>query len=160
MLLVIAPIWKQIIKKPAKYIGARISFINQSEDQFRIIPNAAKFNIMTDPYKKTLGLGSENFGDSLTMSYLRGNPKKNKVIEEREIKIPNIKKVNFGSILNPKTKLANPAPIIPPTLKEDTKTGFKIFFVFDSTIATCVNILGAWIPTAIPQGIKSKKNQK
>ena len=84
-----------------------------------------------------------NFGDSLTMSYLRGNPKKNKVIEEREIKIPNIKKVNFGSIFNPKTKLAKPAPITPPTLKEDTNIGFKIFFVFDSTIATCINILGA-----------------
>ena len=55
------------------------------------------------------------------MSYLLGNPKKNKVIEEREIKMPNIKKVNFGSMLNPKTKLAKLAPIIPPTLKEDTK---------------------------------------
>ena len=98
MLLAIAPIWKKIIIEPAKYIGARRSFINQSEDQFRIMPNAAKFNIITDPYKKILGLGIVNFGDSLTMSYLLGNPKKNKVIEEREIKIPNIKKVNFGSI--------------------------------------------------------------
>ena len=76
MLLAIAPIWKKIIIEPAKYIGARISFINQSEDQFRIIPNAAKFNIITDPYKKILGLGSVNFGDSLTISYLPGNPKK------------------------------------------------------------------------------------
>ena len=160
MLLVIAPIWKQIIKKPAKYIGARISFINQSEDQFRIMPNAAKFNIITDPYKKILGLGIVSFGVSLIMSYLLGNPKKNKVIEEREIKMPNIKKVNFGSIFNPKAKLAKLAPIIPPTLKDDTKIGFKIFFVFDSIIATCVNMLGAWIPTDIPQGIKSKKNQK
>ena len=77
---------------------------------------------------------------------------------EKIIRVPTPKKTMVGLKLKAKHQLENTAPSSVPNPIEALKIGFKILLVFSSNIAICVNILGDWIPIAIPQNKENKKS--